>query len=107
MVHASALRPEPRRAAAAFRPRLSKRDVRDLARITAALKVSGAPAFEMHGVVVHLVHPNSLFEFERAMGVQAAQGGPAPVADGECARPAREMTPRQAKRRECGQRLAQ
>ena len=107
MVHASASRPAPRRAAAAFHRRLSRRDVRDLARLTAALKVAGAPAFERHGVVVHLVHPSSFVDFERAVDVQAVQGGPAQAADGGCVRPAREPTPRQQKRRERGQQLAQ
>ena len=107
MAHASAPRPDSRRGAAAFNRRLSRRDVRELAHLTAALKAAGAPAFERYGVVVHLVHPLSVVEFERPVVAQAAQGVPPPVADGECVRPARELTPRQRRRRERGQQLAQ
>ena len=81
--------------------------MRELAHLTAALKAAGAPAFERYGVVVHLVHPLSVVEFERPVVAQAAQGVPPPVADGECVRPARELTPRQRRRRERGQQLAQ
>jgi len=107
MVSVSASRQNPRRAAAAFHQRLSRRDVRDLAHLTSTLKAAGALAFERHGVVVHLARPISIVDFERTVGVPAARGAEVPAADGECVRPAQVLTPRQQKRRERGQRLAQ
>ena len=64
-----------RRAGAAFSRRLSNREVRDIVRLTTALQVTEAAAFERHGVVVHFTHNNLSSANGRAPGAQAHTGG--------------------------------
>jgi hypothetical protein len=98
---------QARRATTAFLRRLSERDVRDLARITAALSVAGGKAFERHGVMVHLVHPSQLPAQRRPQGAPLPPGVAGDRARDNPARNEAGRTARQQKRFERGQERAQ
>ena len=92
---------------AASTRRLSKRDLRELVRLTHAMQVTAAPAFERYGVTVHL--PHSVQQGEPWRSSHAQQ----PTAAAGAGRQAGEAplhasrTPRQQRRYGRGQRAAQ
>ena len=92
---------------AASTRRLSKRDLRELVRLTGALQVTSAPAFERFGVVVHLPANHPQDEQRRPPGEQAEPGGAASAqhVDGAPQGPGR--TARQQRRYGRGQQAAQ
>jgi hypothetical protein len=98
------LRVPAERADAASRRRLSRRDMRELASLTANLSLAGARAFERYVVVVHLSAVPAEPAEERPAGAPAPTG----AADGgEHGKPARQVPPRtarQQRRFERGQR---
>ena len=83
---------------AASTRRLSGRDVRELARLTAELKVSGATGFERRGVVVHLMHQNPAAQQERVAGQQEQPGGADSGVREQSARLGSARSPRQQRR---------
>ena len=92
---------------AASRRRLSSRDLRELVRLTGALQVTNAPAFELYGVVVHLPANQLQVGQERGPGAQGAPGGAGSPQHADGGGSGTGRTARQQKRYERGQRLAQ
>ena len=89
-------------ASTAFTRRLSGRDVRELERLTAALRVAGAQSFERHGVVVHCAPQIQQPVQGRPPGVQAEPEGGANGAHGDPAHQQQPRTARQQRRHERG-----
>uniref|UniRef100_A0A7S2BV07 Uncharacterized protein n=1 Tax=Haptolina brevifila TaxID=156173 RepID=A0A7S2BV07_9EUKA len=92
------------RADAASWRRLSRRDMRDLASLTANLSLAGARAFERYGVLVHLPAAPAEPAYERPAGAPAPSGAAKGGKHGQQARQAPPRTGRQQRRFERGQR---
>ena len=106
MVKGSASQATPSPFSAAFARRLSKRDLNDLVRLTVALKLSGAAAFVMHGVEVHLLHKSPSLPERRQAGGAPPVGGVEAGRSDEPALGTPARTPRRQHRYDRGQQRA-
>ena len=106
MVKGTASQATPSSIGAALTRRLSKRDLRELVRLTMALKLAGADAFVRHGVEVHLVHKPLGLPRRQGAGAAPPAGG---VGAGRTEKPALGVparTPRRQRRYDRGQQRA-